>query len=509
MSKNLLQKLSKSELAALKRAAAADRERESRQSLLRAEELTFGPQKDFIEDTERFVAACCSRRAGKTYGIALKLLLAGYEHPGSLPLYVTRAREMAKNILHPVLREIDRNLGLGLHFRENNGDVVLPNDSTILLRGADTEREMGKLRGMKYPIAVIDEAQDFGELLIKLINEAIEPATSDYMGQIYLTGTPNAACMGPYYDALHDRGEMRGWSTHHWTILDNPHHPGKEAYLADVRRKRNWAINHPSYLREYCGVWVKDSNAMVFPSFSEARNVAELPELPEGEEWSYVLGCDVGYNDPTAYVVLAYNAALGRLFVVESYEDSREEEGQKDVLSKLGVTPVRFATEVKQLNDHYDFEAIVIDTGGMGKAYAETLTEQYGINFVAAEKQKRLAYIKLLDGDMRTGKVAVCPDNSKLIEDIQLMQWDVDKAAKGRWVFDSKSDKNDHLVDALLYGWRYCYHHDLSWEEEPSVPGTLQWVEEAIERHWERLDKEIEQSKRSMDDPWHNPYPDM
>lgn len=384
---------------------------------------------------------------------------------------------MAKTIIWPPLRDIARAAGLELEFKENTGDVVLPNGSRILLRGCDTEREMGKMRGLKYPVAVIDEAQEFGSLLEKLINEVVEPATSDYMGQILMTGTPNAACVGPFYDASHGQGNMRGWSGHHWTILDNPHHPGKEKYLAEVRAARGWEPNHPSFLREYKGVWIKDEDSLVFPDFTANKNTVSA--LPDVDDLVHVLGCDVGYNDPTAYVVMAYSQQHGVVYVLESYEDSE-------------VTPGAFATEVEALNQTYEFSAIVIDTGGIGKGYAEELKEKYGVNFVAAQKQNRLGYIKMLNGDFRTGMVQVTGGNSKLIEDIQHMQWNVDKKAKGRWVFDDKSDKNDHLVDALLYGWRYCYHQNLDWREQGPSPGSAEELESVTEAYWERVGKEME-----------------
>lgn len=428
--------------------------------------------------------ACCSRRAGKSYGIGYKLLRAGLDHPNSFPLYVTRAREMAKNIIWPALRDISRHTGLELEFKENTGDVVLPNGSRILLRGCDTEREMGKMRGLKYPVAVIDEAQEFGSLLTKLISEVIEPATSDYMGQIYMTGTPNAACVGPFYDAWHATNDMLGWSTHHWTILDNHHHPGKEAYLDEICRQRGWDKNHPSFLREYRGIWIKDENSLVFKDFSSSRNVIQPFTPSEDEEWIYVLGCDVGFNDPTAYVVMAYSQQAGAVHVLESYEDSE-------------VTPGAFAAEVEALNQAYDFSAIVIDTGGIGKGYAEELKEKYGIDFIPAQKQNRLGYIKLLNGDFKTGLVRVTTPNAKLIEDIQHMQWDLDKKAKGRWVFDDKSDKNDHLVDALLYGWRYCYHQNLDWREQGPTPGSREAMDKQLDEYWEQLGLKMEQAKHS------------
>ena len=230
--------------------AEAARRAEKRNALDPAK-LLFGPQRDFVLDKSRNKAAVCSRRAGKSYSIAFMLLEHALKHERSINPYITLTRDSGKDILWPALYDLDTKLGLNLRFRENTGDIILPNKSKIIIRGADDKRQIEKLRGPKYPIAVVDEAQGFPHFLHDLIEDVLEPATLDYDGQIVVTGTPNSACAGAFYNLTNKEA---GWAIHSWTLRDNPHIPDVESWLDRKRKQKAWDDNHPTYLREYCGV---------------------------------------------------------------------------------------------------------------------------------------------------------------------------------------------------------------------------------------------------------------
>ena len=159
--------------------AEAARRAEKRNALDPAK-LLFGPQRDFVLDKSRNKAAVCSRRAGKSYSIAFMLLQHALKYERSINPYITLTRDSGKDILWPALYDLDTKLDLKLKFRENTGDIILPNKSKIIIRGADDKRQIEKLRGPKYPIAVIDEAQGFPHFLHDLIEDVLEPATLDY-----------------------------------------------------------------------------------------------------------------------------------------------------------------------------------------------------------------------------------------------------------------------------------------------------------------------------------------
>lgn len=462
--------------------AEAARRAEKRKSL-DPDELLFGPQRDFVMDNSRNKVAVCSRRAGKSYSIAFMLLQHALIHERSINPYITLTRDSGKDILWPALHDLNGKLDLKLRFRENTGDIILPNKSKIIIRGADDKRQIEKLRGPKYPIAVVDEAQGFPHFLHDLIEDVLEPATLDYDGQIVVTGTPNSACAGPFYELT---TKAEGWAVHNWTLRDNPHIPGVEDWLERKKKQKAWDDNNPTYLREYCGVWIRDSSCLVF-EYSENLNCIDTFPAEDADDWAWVLGMDLGFNDPTAFVVIAYSEDLRQAFVVQSYKES-------------GLIPSAVAARVEALMERYPFVRIVADTGGFGKGYAEEMKSRFAIPVKAAQKAQKHSFIELMNGDLRSAGLKVCRDgNAELLDEMLLLQWDLDKMERGRMEMDRRRFQN-HLCDALLYAWRECgHHHGEFLYDDLEVYGTADyWKAEAARMEQEEVDALAE----SSDNPW-------
>lgn len=459
-------------------------ERAGRSKRLDAQEALFGPQRNFAEDRSKLVAACCSRRAGKSFAVAFKLAKWALAHERAIVPYITMTREDAKNIIWPAFVSLDARFDLGLRFRENNGDVVFRNGSKVILRGASSRREIEKLRGPKYPGAAIDEAQGYSALLFDLIDDILEPATLDYPdSQILVTGTPNAACAGPFFDLLHS--DM-GWSGHGWTVLDNPHIPHAAEWLDKLRARRHWGEDHPTYLREYRGRWVRDSEGLVF-AYSQALNAIPRPNetMGQADDWEYVLGIDLGFNDPTAFVVIASSEYLEKAVVVESYKEE-------------GLIPSAVAAHVERLVSKYHFNSIVADTGGFGKGYVEEMKQKFHLPVKAAQKADKATFISYLNGDLRSGTLLISQaGNEDLLSEIGMLQWDQDSLDSGKPKVDDRRFQ-DHLCDALLYAWRECRYRGADLQEEAPRVGSAEWLkaeEAAMEREQERL---LEERQR----PW-------
>ena len=461
--------------------AEAARRAEKRKAL-DADKLLFGPQKDFVLDPSKNKAAVCSRRAGKSYSIAFMLLEHALKNERSINPYITLTRDSGKDILWPALHDLDEKLNINLKFRENTGDIVLPNKSKIIIRGSDDRRQIEKLRGPKYPIAVIDEAQGFPHFLHDLIEDVLEPATLDYDGQIVVTGTPNSACAGPFFDLTNT---VEGWNVHTWTLRENPHIPNVTDWLERKREQKGWDENHPTYLREYCGVWIRDSSCLVF-EYSDKVNVVDTFDHTLADDWEWVLGIDLGFNDPTAFVVLAYSESINKVYVVESYKESK-------------LIPSVVAAHVEGLRVAYPFSRIVADTGGFGKGYAEEMKTRFAIPVFAAQKRQKANFIEHMNGDLRTGSIQICADKNKdLIEEISLLQWNVDAMERGRMMIDDRRFQ-DHLSDAFLYAWRECKHHGDDYEiEGPTIGSPEHYRAEA-----ERMEREeMERFEAESENPW-------
>lgn len=457
----------------------AQRRASADQGIDLASEL-FGPQRAFVEDPSPFVVACCSRRAGKTYGICSKLVDAALRRPEVTVFYVTNTLKQAKRVmwtqnLKPFLRKsglkVGNRPGDDVKLNETELSATFRNGSKIILGGANAADEIETYRGTKTPLVVLDEAQSFRPFIKYLIDDIFVPQLMDYKGsQLLMTGTPNASCHGYFYNAVHGIGDDGGWSTHGWTFLENTKlEQDPEEWLAAYLKRKNWTRDDPKVRREYLGEWVRDSDGLVFP-LRDHNVVDELPDFEEEGGWSWVLGIDPGYVDATAFVVIGYHQETARAIVVESFQAER-------------LIPDAVAARVLELSERYDFEAIVVDTGGLGKGYSQTMIEKYGIPAEAAQKTEKNLSIELLNGDLRAGVLTIYgPGNPELLHDMSLLSWNYDKidatAHGGRKPYElvRVDDRTpDHLTDAMHYAYRKARAYLYTGEIEGPRPGTREY----------------------------------
>lgn len=454
--------------------------------------LLFAPQRKFAASKAQNLVACCSRRAGKSYGIAYKLLEKGIQYPQSICAYVTLTRDAGKDIIWGPLREIAKAANITLRFKKNSGDIELPNGSKIILRGCEDKRQAEKLRGPKYPIVVIDEAQGIPQYLKYMIDEVITPATMDYVdSQICLTGTPNAAGVGVFFDAVHSNDEMQGWEVHEWTMQDNTHLQQVQAaknitiaeYIAGQALKRGVPITHPSIQREFFGKWVKDTESNVYkylPSRNDVYQQAYHATKAAADDWEFVMGLDLGWNDPSAFVVSCFSAKLGKFLTIDSFQDSE-------------MSTDAIARKIAHFFSLYGDMPIIADSGGYGKSIVEELAATYALPIFPAEKTKKVTYIEFINADLRSGAIQILVGpNGELTEQLSLLQW-ADRWAEKGVAKEDKSSPN-HLCDALLYSARWALYQNGPREVTlPEVHTEAWWharATELEEREMARFERE-------------------
>ncbi len=431
----------------------------------------FPQQLAFIQDPSRTKAALCSRRAGKSYSACAYLLSEAEALPDCVCVYIALTRISARRILWAELKRFNNRFNLGIKFNNVDLEAVLPNGSQIWLSGADNEDDIEKLRGSKYRLAVIDEAASFRPYISKLVEDVLEPAMIDQDGTICLIGTPGPIAAGYFFDVTTGRNPKRAaWPTHRWTLLDNPHIPDAAGYIERKVVKNRWPSDHPTLLREWRGQWVRDEDSLVYKYLPE-RNGGRAPALPDLE---YVLGMDFGFEDSTAWVVLAHSPAAPDAWVVESFK-------------KKHCTPSRVAEITKELARRYPFTVMVGDSGGFGKGYVEEMRLEHGLPVKPAKKTQKRAYIEYLNGSLLSGTLKIDPEpNQALVEELQLLQWaDEDHLAVDEEKFD------DHLCDALLYGWRACKAYLYEEQEYRPAPGTAEALQAEADEIEARLEAKV------------------
>ncbi len=452
--------------------ALKTQEQKTRQKAFDLSAIAFDKQCQFILDPARFKVACNSRRSGKTVGDVLILLDAAKDDKPGDCLYITLNRLSAKRIIWRELLKYNREYGLGGEANTSELTLTMPNGNVIYCSGAKDASEIEKFRGLRLKVVIIDEAQAFGEYLRELIEDVIMPALWDLQGSCIMSGTPNAACIGPFYDACHNIPPFKGWKNFHWTILDNPFIEklsGKlpQQILAEELERKGLTEDDPTYLREALGLWIRDEKGLVY-KYLESRNAYN--DRPKGHEWFYGIGVDLGWDDADAISVIAWTEDLPEIYEVYTWK------GSKQTISDL-------AKRVHKLEERYTFTSRVMDAGGLGKKIVEELKQRHQLYFEAAEKKRKLEYIELLNDDLRR---AICKIHaeSPLAEEMKLLQWDTTH-------IKPKEDANfdNHACDAYLYIWREAKHYTHEPAKEEAKEGSEEWQR----NQWKEIAREDQQ----------------
>lgn len=431
---------------------------------LKAKTVSLDPQfqlqNNFVLDVNRFIDAQCSRRAGKTNALALRFFKTLEKYPKSQCIYLALTRESAKDIMWPVLQEINDKNQLGCEFVESRLTMYHPNGSKLILFGADMSNFIKRLKGRKFPGVAIDEAQDFGPHLESLINDVLTPSIADYVdGWLALTGTPGPVPQGYFFKVTQER--KYGYSHHEWTLLDNPYMPNAKAFVEDLCKKNEWDDNNPSLLREYRNKWVLDVESL-WVRYKESVNHFDILPIITPKKYTYLLGIDIGFNDADALAVIAYSDASASTYLVE-----------EKITKKQGLTEL--VEQIKEMSLKYDISKMIIDEGGLGKKLAEEIRRRHQIPVHPADKARKQETVEFFNDSLRTGKFKA-HKNSRFAQDSYLIQIDWEKSTPNKIVIKKKPHSD--IIDAVLYAFKESPSY--TYEVAPKGParGSKEWAEQ-------------------------------
>ncbi len=421
----------------------------------------FPDQNKFVEDTSQFIIAQCSRRAGKSNGLALRFFRSMEKYPGSTCFYLALTKDSARDIMWPVITELNEKLKLGLILTESKLLVKHPNGSKLKLYGADMKNFVKRLKGQKSPGIAVDETQDFASHLQSLVDDVLTPMLADYADSwLALTGTPGPVPFGYFFDAT--QGGRYGYSIHRWTILENPYIPNAASFIEKLKEKREWQDNHPTLLREWRNTWVLDVEALWIQYKPDKNNFQTLPKLSGGNKYSYILGVDWGYKDSDALAVLAYSDESPVTYLVDEM-----------VTPKQGITEL--VNQVQEMRARYDISKIVMDEGGGGKKMAEEMRRQHAIPVEPADKIRKQETVEFFNDALRTGKFKA-KDSSRFAQDSYLVQIDWDKSTPDKIVI--KKQPHSDIIDAVIYGFKCSPAYAYQPEKPKAKVGSKEWADE-------------------------------
>lgn len=419
----------------------------------------FPKQNAFINDPCRYIAAQCSRRAGKTNGLCYRFHTAMSKYPKSQSIYMGLTLDSAKGAMWPAFEEFNIRYNLGYTFIESKSTIFHPNGSKLRIVGADMKNFIKRLKGRKYPAVAIDEAQDFGPHLESLIDDVLTPSIADYTdGWVAVTGTPGPVPQGYFFEVTCNK--KYGFSLHNWTLFENPNMPNPRDFVADLKERKQWTDNNATLKREWLNNWVLDVDAL-WIKYSESIN--HFQQLPKDKpyKWNYILGVDIGFKDADAIAVVAWSENHDTTYLVEEI-----------IANKQGIS--KLAEMIDAAQKKYSAYKIVMDEGGLGKKIGEDFQSRFGCPIQPADKARKQDNVELLNDSMRLGKFKA-KGASRFAQDSYMVQIDWLKSTPKRIAL--KSGFHSDIIDAVLYAFRdtYAYTH----QPEVTKPkwGTKEWAE--------------------------------
>lgn len=418
------------------------------------------PQQDaFIRDPAQFIAAQCTRRAGKTSALAERFVVTMQKYPGSLSRYIALTRDSAKDIMWGILQDIDDRKNLGAEFIESTLTMRLPNGARLRLFGADMQNFIRRLKGAKSPAVAIDEAQDFGPHLTTLIDDVLTPTIIDYdESWLAVTGTPGPIPRGAFYDiTTQGQGDF---SVHKWTLYDNPYLPEANEFVKKLKLRKKWDEDNPTYLREYQNRWVLDADSLLIKYNVQTNHYDSIPTA----SMHYILGVDIGHRDADALAVLGWSESFPDIYLVE-----------EEVTKEQDITELSIAIE--RMMDKYNISKIVMDEGALGKKIAEEIRRRKHIPVHPADKARKVENVAFLNDYLRQGKFRARRD-SHFARDSELLQIDWDKTTPDRLVV--KKGFHSDIIDAVLYAFKESPAFAYTPGKVRPKEGTPEWYEEQV-----------------------------
>lgn len=442
-----------------------------------------------VKSAAQFMAAFCTRQAGKSHVAAQLMGEATLKYPRCVVPYFALTKDQCHDIMWPKLDEWFDAVKVKVHFNEQKMRVtVLHNGSVIRMMGMEKPKEIDKVRGITPPLAVIDEGGTFGTHIEGLVEKALYASLMRHRGRLLLVGTPGEIAQGWFYEVT--SGLRPGWDVHKWSFLDNIHLPAEERNLqliVDRQFGGDWL--HPTFRREYLGEWVADAGNKVY-DYDPVKNDWD-GVLPAGHEWIHGLGVDIGSVDGTAFVVPCFSPTHDTLFLVEELKFKK----QRD--KHLSVSDI--AAHLSRFYEKRVYHRPVCDMGALSAIIVEELNQRWGFALQAADKTHKNDFIEHLNSDLRLGRIKI-PAKSQLASEMARLVWD-DKLSPSGKRREKPGMPND-LADAFLYSYREAKHWAGKLVQEEAKPSDMAQVEWEHRKALDKKLKELENERQDADWAW-------
>jgi len=366
----------------------------------------------------RFIVAALSRRQGKTYMANII---------GQLVSLVPNANVLIMSPNYSLSQiSFDLQRSLIKHFdlevtRDNAKDKIieLSNGSTIRMGSVN---QVDSVVGRSYDLIIFDEAALSDGM--DAFNVALRPTLDKPESKAIFISTPRGR--NNWFSLLYNRGFSDEYPN--WVSIKATYHENPRVTISDINEAKK-AMSAAEFAQEYLADF-NQFEGQVW-SFDHETCVADLSEL-DTSKMDVIAGLDVGFRDPTAFVVIAYNWEDEKYYLIDEYLHAER-------------TTDQHAVFLKKLIDKYDIDIIYIDSAAQQVRF--DLAQEHDIPTNNATKDV-LAGIAHVAGIVENNRLIVDQRCKQTLITLDQYQWD-----PNRNLLKEKPVHNDasHIADALRY----------------------------------------------------------
>ena len=366
----------------------------------------------------RFISAAVSRRQGKTYIANIIGQLVSLV-PGSNILIMSPNYALSQ-ISFDLQRNLIKHFDLEV-TKDNAKDKVIEisNGSTVRMGSVN---QVDSCVGRSYDLIIFDEAAlaDGKDAF----NVALRPTLDKENSKAIFISTPRGR--NNWFSEFYYRGyseQFPEWCSIRATYKDNPRMAQSD--IDEARKSMSEAEFRQEYeadFNTYEGqIW----------KFNFEGQVKDLSQL-DTSNMDVFAGLDVGFKDPTAMCVIAYDWDEDKYYLVDEYFNAER-------------TTEQHAAEIQKLIERWDIDFIYIDSAAQQTRF--DFAQNYDISTINAKKS-------VLDGISHVAGIA---DNDKLFVDqecketlkcLDSYQWDPNPNLLKE---KPKHNMASHMADGLRY----------------------------------------------------------
>lgn len=367
----------------------------------------------------RFVSAAVSRRQGKTYIANIIGQLVSLV-PGSNILIMSPNYSLSQ-ISFDLQRNLIKHFDLEV-TKDNAKDKVIEISNGSAVRMGSVN-QVDSCVGRSYDLIIFDEAAlaDGKDAF----NVALRPTLDKDNSKAIFISTPRGR--NNWFSEFFYRGfsdDFPEWCSIRATYKDNP-----RMSQSDIDEARK-SMSEAEFKQEYEADFnTYEGQIWKFNFETQVKDFSQL----DTSKMDVFAGLDVGYKDPTAMCVIAYDWDSEQYYLVDEYFDAER-------------TTEQHAAEIQKLIDRWDIDYIYIDSAAQQTRF--DFAQNYDISTINAKKSV-LDGIGHVSGIIENDILFVDQEAKQSLACLDAYQWDPNPNLMKE---KPKHNMASHMADALRYG---------------------------------------------------------